>query len=72
MASTVFNHVKVLNQVENQTIHGDLIQRVPEDSDKADEQCLRDLRLTNPEDDKRRIEQTKDKLLKQSFCLDSR
>ncbi len=57
---SAFNHGNVSNQVSNQTGHGDIVYRLGEDSDKADQQAdqqrLRDLKLTNPEHDKRGIE----------------
>ena len=44
------------------------------DDEAKNSQCLRDLRLTDPRDDKARIEQTKGGLLKDSYkwILDDR
>lgn len=61
------NHHNVSNQAETQIVNGNIMYGL-QDFDKAkDDQCLRDLRLTNPRDDKQRIEDTKDKLLQESF-----
>ncbi|KAK3934359.1 hypothetical protein QBC46DRAFT_246346, partial [Diplogelasinospora grovesii] len=38
------------------------------DSQDKNDRCLADLRVTNPRDDKTRIEQTKGGLLKDSYC----
>ncbi len=65
--TSVFNHGNVSNQAANQIVHGDVVYRLEEDSDIVDKECLRDLKLTNPEHDKRGIDQNKEKLLKQSF-----
>lgn len=42
-------------------------KRLEEEIDKLDK-CLRDLRITNPYDDKKRIEDTKGGLLEDSYC----
>ncbi len=63
--TSFFNYKDVGNQVHgNLFVHGDNIVHMVKD---PDEQCLRDLKSTDPRDDKTRIEGTKDKLLKESF-----
>ncbi|EHK15882.1 uncharacterized protein TRIVIDRAFT_195814 [Trichoderma virens Gv29-8] len=45
----------------------DIKQLVAHALTKEDQQCIRDLRLSNPSDDKKRIEQTKGGLLQESY-----
>lgn len=61
------NHSTVSNQPGSQFVNGDIVFEAQASQEVKDNQCLCDLKLTNPEHDKARIEWTKDNLLRESF-----
>ena len=70
--SDVYNTQKIISHHEGDTkllqdLHRSLQDQTSMQMDKEDKQCLQDLRLTDPGADMRRIEDSKDRLLKDSY-----
>jgi hypothetical protein len=70
--SGVYNTQKIISHHERDTkllqdLHRSLQDQTSMQMDKEDKQCLQDLRLTDPSADMRRIEESKDGLLKDSY-----
>ncbi|TFA99194.1 hypothetical protein CCMA1212_008940 [Trichoderma ghanense] len=63
--SNTYANLKMVSNLDQLVSHAETQSNVQ--LAKEDQQCLKDLRLTDPSDDKRRIEQTKGGLLQESY-----